>query len=52
MSEIIRLETARTGLYFAPRANLLETLHFGAKIHPAYEPLREKLSTTYGSDVV
>ena len=52
MSELFSLETARTGLYFAPRANLVETLHYGAKIRPAYQPLREKLSITYGSDVV
>lgn len=46
------LEAKDVGYYIAQRGNWCELLHFGGKIHPDIEALREKMSVTYGGDVL
>ncbi len=46
------IETENTGYYMAKTHGLVETLHYGAKIHMNKSALCEKTDTIYGSDVV
>ena len=49
--DVFCLETAHTGYYMAPRGPLMEQLHYGRKIQPDQEALREKIGG-YGSAVI
>ena len=46
------VETERTGLYIAPRGPLAEQLHYGRRIEPSAEALRQPLAVAYGTDVI
>ncbi len=50
--KIFCVETDRTGYYMQVRGGLVENLHYGSKIHCAIEPLQEKMTVGYGTDVV
>ncbi len=46
------IETKNTGYYMAHNSGVVETLHYGNKIHLSSEVLKEKTHTQYGSDVI
>ena len=39
-------------MYIAPRGPLAEQLHYGRKIEPSAEALRQPLAVAYGTDVI
>ena len=49
---VFRIETEHTGMYIAPRGPLAEQLHYGRKIHPSVQVLRQPLAVPYGTDVI
>lgn len=46
------VETRNTGYYIAPRGPLAEQLHYGRKIRPSAEVLRQPVVVAYGTDVI
>ena len=53
--EFIAIETERTGYYLRRRGNLMEQLHYGAKLHVGREDaalLSERYGAGYGTDTV
>ena len=50
--EIWCVETRNTGYYIAPRGPLAEQLHYGRKIRPELQPLQQKISVCFGTDVI
>ncbi len=46
------VETRNTGYYIAPRGPLAEQLHYGRKIRPSAEVLRQPVAVAYGTDVI
>ena len=51
-SGVFCVETECTGLYIAPRGPLAEQLHYGRRIEPSAEVLRQPLAVAYGTDVI
>lgn len=51
-SGVFCIETEDTGMYIAPRGPLAEQLHYGRKIEPSAEALRQPLAVAYGTDVI
>ena len=51
-ADLICLETECTDYYVAYRGDLLEQLHYGARIRSDAAALREKMGAGYGTDVV
>ena len=51
-SGVFCIETEDTGMYIAPRGPLAEQLHYGRKIEPSAEALRQPLTVAYGTDVI
>ncbi len=45
------LETDHSGYYIQPRGTLMETVHFGGRIHPTAEALPERNSVGYGGGI-
>ena len=48
---IFSLETETLGYYMGIRGELVETLHFGRRLHPTADALSEKHATVYGGAI-